>query len=61
MGGGGLVVRSRPWGRKAPGPKPDPTEDHPCMEPIARQIPRRNIIKLREVSSSSSDCGSKLR
>ncbi|GBN68224.1 hypothetical protein AVEN_56125-1 [Araneus ventricosus] len=37
MGGrGGLVVRSRLWGRRAPGSKPDSTEDLPCMGPVAR-------------------------
>ncbi|GBN81358.1 hypothetical protein AVEN_263796-1, partial [Araneus ventricosus] len=33
---GGLVVRSRLWGRRAPGSKPDSTEDPPCMGPVAR-------------------------
>ncbi|GBM33870.1 hypothetical protein AVEN_5916-1 [Araneus ventricosus] len=33
---GGLVARSRPWGRRAPGPKPASTEDPPCMRPAAR-------------------------
>ncbi|GBM79988.1 hypothetical protein AVEN_47456-1 [Araneus ventricosus] len=32
-GRGGLVVRSRLWGRKVPGSKPDSTEDPPCMGP----------------------------
>ncbi|GBO25626.1 hypothetical protein AVEN_170732-1 [Araneus ventricosus] len=31
---------SRPWGRKAPGPRPDSTEDPPCMGPAARQTIR---------------------
>ncbi|GBM25987.1 hypothetical protein AVEN_223121-1 [Araneus ventricosus] len=31
LGRGGLVVRSRLWGRRAPGSKPDSTEDPPCM------------------------------
>ncbi|GBM62608.1 hypothetical protein AVEN_187021-1 [Araneus ventricosus] len=35
---GGLVVRSRLWGRRAPGSKPHPTEDPPCMGPVTRQI-----------------------
>ncbi|GBM53706.1 hypothetical protein AVEN_56405-1 [Araneus ventricosus] len=35
-GRGGLVVRSRLWGRRAPGSKPDSTEDPPCMGPVAR-------------------------
>ncbi|GBN46946.1 hypothetical protein AVEN_200205-1 [Araneus ventricosus] len=34
-GRGGLVVRSRLWGRSAPGSKPDSTEDPPCMGPAA--------------------------
>ncbi|GBM62048.1 hypothetical protein AVEN_144271-1 [Araneus ventricosus] len=37
---GGLVVRSQPWSRRAPGPRPDSTEDPPCMGPAARQIIR---------------------
>ncbi|GBN09386.1 hypothetical protein AVEN_177275-1 [Araneus ventricosus] len=39
-GRGGLVARSRTWGRRAPGSKPDSTEDPPCMGPAARQIIR---------------------
>ncbi|GBO14659.1 hypothetical protein AVEN_108761-1 [Araneus ventricosus] len=35
-GRGGLVVRSQPWGRRAPGSKPDSTEDPPRMGPVAR-------------------------
>ncbi|GBM51918.1 hypothetical protein AVEN_1502-1 [Araneus ventricosus] len=35
---GGLVVRFRLWGRRAPGSKPDSTEDPPRMGPAARQI-----------------------
>ncbi|GBO37517.1 hypothetical protein AVEN_67710-1 [Araneus ventricosus] len=35
-GRGGLVVRSRPWGRRAPGSRPDSTENPPCMGPAAR-------------------------
>ncbi|GBM24537.1 hypothetical protein AVEN_217118-1 [Araneus ventricosus] len=35
-GRGGLVVRSRPWGRRVPGSRPDSTEDPPCMGPVAR-------------------------
>ncbi|GBN56380.1 hypothetical protein AVEN_237416-1 [Araneus ventricosus] len=37
---GGLVVGSRPWGRRAPGLKPDSTEDPTYMGPAARQIIR---------------------
>ncbi|GBN60849.1 Signal peptide, CUB and EGF-like domain-containing protein 2 [Araneus ventricosus] len=33
---GGLVVRSRLWGRRVPGAKPDSTEDPPCMGLVAR-------------------------
>ncbi|GBL72373.1 hypothetical protein AVEN_115306-1 [Araneus ventricosus] len=36
QGRGGLVVRPRPWGRRAPGSKPDSTEDPPFMVPAAR-------------------------
>ncbi|GBO01845.1 hypothetical protein AVEN_156989-1 [Araneus ventricosus] len=39
-GRGGLVVRSRPRDRKVAGPKPDSTEDPPCMGPAARQTIR---------------------
>ncbi|GBN04794.1 hypothetical protein AVEN_49294-1 [Araneus ventricosus] len=35
-GRGGLVVRSRLWGGRVPGPRPDSTEDPPCMGPVAR-------------------------
>ncbi|GBM43096.1 hypothetical protein AVEN_269914-1 [Araneus ventricosus] len=35
-GRGGLVIRSRAWGRRVPGPKPDSTEDPPCMGPASR-------------------------
>ncbi|GBN58246.1 hypothetical protein AVEN_144231-1 [Araneus ventricosus] len=35
-GRGGLVVRSRLWGRRVPGSKPDSTEDPPCIGPVAR-------------------------
>ncbi|GBM92883.1 hypothetical protein AVEN_205215-1 [Araneus ventricosus] len=37
-GRGGLVVRSRPRDRRAPGSKPDSTEDPPYMGPTTRQI-----------------------
>ncbi|GBN14357.1 hypothetical protein AVEN_36723-1 [Araneus ventricosus] len=72
-GRGGLMVRSPLWGRRVPGSKPDSTEDPPCMGPVARQVirscqtPTVGVAwKLGErvpaqVSSSSSDCGSKLR
>ncbi|GBN12615.1 hypothetical protein AVEN_12503-1 [Araneus ventricosus] len=39
-GRGGLAVRSRPRDRWIAGPKPDSTEDPPCMGPVARQIIR---------------------
>ncbi|GBN82150.1 hypothetical protein AVEN_65092-1 [Araneus ventricosus] len=35
-GRGGLVVRSRLWGRRAPGSRPNSTEDPSCMGPVAR-------------------------
>ncbi|GBO06614.1 hypothetical protein AVEN_176519-1 [Araneus ventricosus] len=37
-GHGGLVIRSRPRDRRVAGPKPDSTEDPPCMGPVARSI-----------------------
>ncbi|GBM48342.1 hypothetical protein AVEN_37800-1 [Araneus ventricosus] len=49
-GRGGLVVRSRPRGRRVAGPKPDSTEDPPCMGPVARQI-------IRSGQTSSRWCG----
>ncbi|GBM17310.1 hypothetical protein AVEN_237293-1 [Araneus ventricosus] len=36
----GLVARSRPRDWRVTGPKPDSTEDPPCMEPAARSIIR---------------------
>ncbi|GBN36149.1 hypothetical protein AVEN_6134-1 [Araneus ventricosus] len=33
---GGLVARSRFWGRRVPSSKPDSSEDPPCMETVAR-------------------------
>ncbi|GBO26261.1 hypothetical protein AVEN_11754-1 [Araneus ventricosus] len=72
-GRGGLVVRSRLWGRRAPGPNPDFTEDPPYMGllhaksyVVAKRPPLGVARKLAEgvptqVSSSSSDRGSKLR
>ncbi|GBN89546.1 hypothetical protein AVEN_146014-1 [Araneus ventricosus] len=33
---GGLVARFRPRDRRVAGPKPDSTEDPPCMGPVAR-------------------------
>ncbi|GBN77427.1 hypothetical protein AVEN_215951-1 [Araneus ventricosus] len=35
-GRGGLVVRSRLWGWRVQGSRPDSTEDPPCMGPVAR-------------------------
>ncbi|GBN64508.1 hypothetical protein AVEN_114426-1 [Araneus ventricosus] len=49
-GRGGLVVRFRLWGRRVPGPRPDSTEDPPCMGPAARQI-------IRSGQTSSRWCG----
>ncbi|GBM79696.1 hypothetical protein AVEN_71222-1 [Araneus ventricosus] len=37
-GRGGLVVGPQPWSRRVPGPKPNSSEDPPCMGPPARQI-----------------------
>ncbi|GBM28137.1 hypothetical protein AVEN_224194-1 [Araneus ventricosus] len=53
-GRGGLVVRSRPWGRRAPGSRPDSTEDPPCMGPAARYI-------IRSGQTSSRWCGVEVR
>ncbi|GBM58564.1 hypothetical protein AVEN_74802-1 [Araneus ventricosus] len=71
---GGLVVRSRFWGRRVPGSKPDSTEDPPYMKPVACQIIRSGQPPSRwcdvegwrgegpaQASSSSSHSGSKLR
>ncbi|GBM86837.1 hypothetical protein AVEN_225059-1 [Araneus ventricosus] len=73
-GGGGLVIRCLLWGLRAPGSKPDSTEDLQCIGPVARQIIRSgsNILPLvwcgslerqvpARVSPSSSDHGLKLR
>ncbi|GBM40084.1 hypothetical protein AVEN_245996-1 [Araneus ventricosus] len=35
-GRGGLVIRSRLWGRRVPISRPDSTEDPPSMGPVAR-------------------------
>ncbi|GBL91448.1 hypothetical protein AVEN_193243-1, partial [Araneus ventricosus] len=35
-GRGGVVVRSRLWGRRVPGSYPDSTDDPPCIGPAAR-------------------------
>ncbi|GBN30130.1 hypothetical protein AVEN_185316-1 [Araneus ventricosus] len=40
QGRDGLVVASRLWCWRAPGSKPDSTEDPPCMGPVVRQILR---------------------
>ncbi|GBM77925.1 hypothetical protein AVEN_89588-1 [Araneus ventricosus] len=73
-GHGDPVVKSLPRGRRAPGSKPDSTEDLSCIGPVARQIIPilPNVLPLMwceslergmpaQVSSSSSDRGSKLR
>ncbi|GBO46038.1 hypothetical protein AVEN_165652-1, partial [Araneus ventricosus] len=72
-GPGGLAVRSRLWGQRAPGPKPDSTEGPLCMRPSARYIIRSGQTSpnwcgaeaWRGGASSgvspSFDCGSKLR
>ncbi|GBM66922.1 hypothetical protein AVEN_199898-1 [Araneus ventricosus] len=44
---GGLVVGSRLWGRRAPGSKPDSTENPPCMGPASRQIIRSSQMSSR--------------
>ncbi|GBM20754.1 hypothetical protein AVEN_105976-1 [Araneus ventricosus] len=49
----GLVVRSRPRNRRVSGSKPDPTEDQPCMGPVARQI-------IRSGQKSSRWCGAEV-
>ncbi|GBN16142.1 hypothetical protein AVEN_22442-1 [Araneus ventricosus] len=46
-GQGGLVVRSRFWGRRVPGSRPDSTEDPPCMGPVVRQIIRSGQTSSR--------------
>ncbi|GBM03922.1 hypothetical protein AVEN_185416-1 [Araneus ventricosus] len=71
-GRGGQVARSRLWGRMVPGSKLVSTEDPPRFGPVALQIVRRgsNVLTMVwcgylkrgvpvQVSSSSSDCGSK--
>ncbi|GBM54162.1 hypothetical protein AVEN_208762-1 [Araneus ventricosus] len=61
---GGHVVRSRLWGRRVPGSKPDSTEDQPCIGPGAHQIIRRRSDVLTEEGAPaqvSSERGSKLR
>ncbi|GBL93254.1 hypothetical protein AVEN_42691-1 [Araneus ventricosus] len=67
-GRGGLVVRPRPRDWRVAGSKPDSTEDPPRTGPAARQIIRSGQTPSRfgegvpaQVSSSSSDRGSKLR
>ncbi|GBM31662.1 hypothetical protein AVEN_101281-1 [Araneus ventricosus] len=46
-GCGGLVVRLRLWGQRAPGSKPDSIEDPPCMGPVASQIIRSGQTSSR--------------
>ncbi|GBM71419.1 hypothetical protein AVEN_185725-1 [Araneus ventricosus] len=63
-GCGGLVVRSRPQGRKVPGSKPDSTEEPPRKRVWCTLNPSRPFGERRataQVSSSSSDRGSKVR
>ncbi|GBN81855.1 hypothetical protein AVEN_32179-1 [Araneus ventricosus] len=58
---GGLVVKYHLWGRRAPGSKPDSTEEPPCMwarcTPNHTQWAKRPHAdvewKLREVGTSS--------
>ncbi|GBO38926.1 hypothetical protein AVEN_240257-1 [Araneus ventricosus] len=71
LGRGGLEVRSRLRGRRLPGLKTDSTEDPPCMRPVVSYVVAKRssagvVQKFGEevpaqVSSSSSDRGSKLR
>ncbi|GBM07459.1 hypothetical protein AVEN_5263-1 [Araneus ventricosus] len=49
----GLVVRSRLWIRRAPGSKPDSTEDPTCVGPVARYV-------IRSGQTSSRWCGVKI-
>ncbi|GBO32806.1 hypothetical protein AVEN_213850-1 [Araneus ventricosus] len=72
-GSGGLVIRSRLWGRRVPGPEPHSTEDTSCMGlvlvksyVVAKRPPVGVAWKFEEevpaqMSSSLSDRGSKLR
>ncbi|GBM55142.1 hypothetical protein AVEN_207026-1 [Araneus ventricosus] len=70
-GRGSLVLRSRLWGRRASGSKPDSTEDPPCMEHAksylgAKRPPVGVARKFEErapdqASSSLSDSGSIFR
>ncbi|GBM11712.1 hypothetical protein AVEN_75661-1 [Araneus ventricosus] len=53
QGRGGLVVKSRLWGRRVPGSKPDSTEDPPCMGLVAHQM-------VRNSQTSSRWCGAKM-
>ncbi|GBL74558.1 hypothetical protein AVEN_235476-1 [Araneus ventricosus] len=72
FGRGGLVVRSRPQGKRLPGSKPDFTENTPCMGllqaksyVVANRPPACVVRKFGEEvpaqMSSSSDQGSKSR
>ncbi|GBN94455.1 hypothetical protein AVEN_69689-1, partial [Araneus ventricosus] len=47
MGRGGLVVRSRPWSQRIPGPKPNSSEYPPCMKPDAYEIIRSGQTPTR--------------
>ncbi|GBM37657.1 hypothetical protein AVEN_132099-1 [Araneus ventricosus] len=65
--------RSQLWGRRAPGSKPGSTDDLPSMGPFHAKsyvVPKHPpfVVALKfgegvpaQVSSSSSDCGLKLR
>ncbi|GBM43954.1 Myosin light chain kinase, smooth muscle [Araneus ventricosus] len=66
----GLVVRSRPWDRRASGLKPDSTEDPPCTHAKSYAVAKRPPAGLAwkfgkgvpvQASPSSSDRGSKLQ
>ncbi|GBO18871.1 hypothetical protein AVEN_164753-1 [Araneus ventricosus] len=73
-GRGGLVVRCRLRDRRVPGSKPDSTKDPPCMwtrcmcnhtygvkSPPADAMRKFGEGAPAQVSSSSSDCGSKYK
>ncbi|GBM73053.1 hypothetical protein AVEN_268530-1 [Araneus ventricosus] len=43
-GHSGLAVRSQFRGRRAPGSKPDSSEDPPCMAPITPKCPSVGVV-----------------
>ncbi|GBN79373.1 hypothetical protein AVEN_82288-1 [Araneus ventricosus] len=58
-GRGGLVVRSRLWGRRVPGSKPDSSEDPLCMGPATRQIMRMAKLPPVRVAWKLGDGGAR--